>query len=316
MATQPTQSAEVAPRTAAPWWSEFVIAGSSAVLAICVTNPIDVVKTRMTLPGSPHTDPITALLRIGRAEGLGALQRGLPASCLWQFSNVSVRFGAYAAAKRHASVDALSSPLQKWAHSLGLAAVSGALAALASNPFFILKTRCQAPTAAAAAPTTVLAEAASIWRSDGPLGFFRGLSAFGPRVVVASAVQLSTYDAVKDELVRRTGLRPDGAPLVLWASFVSGAAVVAAMQPFDYAATRLVATQTATEAAASAAGATGAARFSGPFALMAHTVRSEGFIGLYKGGTANYLRFGPYCVLVFLFVEQGRKVEVTFRNRR
>ena len=29
----------------------------------------------------------------------------------------------------------------------------------------------------------------------------------------------------------------------------------------------------------------------------------------HAGATANYLRFGPYCVLVFVFVEQLRKIE-------
>ena len=27
-----------------PWWGEFLCAGTSAVMAICFTNPIDVVK--------------------------------------------------------------------------------------------------------------------------------------------------------------------------------------------------------------------------------------------------------------------------------
>ena len=34
-----------------PWWGEFLNAGTAAVCAIAITNPIDVVKTRMTLQG-------------------------------------------------------------------------------------------------------------------------------------------------------------------------------------------------------------------------------------------------------------------------
>ena len=29
----------------------------------------------------------------------------------------------------------------------------------------------------------------------------------------------------------------------------------------------------------------------------------------HAGATANYLRFGPYCTLVFIFVEQLRRLE-------
>ena len=300
----------------APWYSEFLIAGTAAVGAICVTNPIDVVKTRMTLQGEGGTlsrfgNPISALFWIGRHEGIASLQRGLGPSCLWQFSNVSVRFGVYASAKNVTGVATDSSPFRKWLLSLGLAAVSGGLAAIASNPFFILKTRFQSGGSQHSLEGGVGGAVMSIWRSDGVSGFFRGLSAFAPRVIVASAVQLSTYDAIKDWLVRRLGIR-DGLPLVTAASAVTGAAVVLAMQPFDFAATRLVNSKSAAEVAVE--GTTAA--YAGPFDVMRQTVRAEGVLGLYRGGTANYLRFGPYCVLVFVFVERGRKLEASWRGTR
>lgn len=92
-------------------------------------------------------------------------------------------------------------------------------------------------------------------------------------------------------------------------SFVTGVAVVVAMQPFDFAATRLVNSKTSAEAGA-------AAVYSGPFDVIRQTFRSEGLLGLYRGGTANYLRFGPYCVLVFIFVEKGRALETFLRRRK
>lgn len=321
-----------------PWYGEFLIAGLSAVGAICFTNPIDVVKTRMTLQGqgaaagakNPYPNVASALMTIGRNEGLRGLQRGLPASCLWQFSNVSVRFGVYATAKKQAGVSD-AGPFRKWLASLGLAGVSGGLAALASNPFFILKTRYQSFGCAAtvgeqhALSGGLSSAAADIYRSDGPAGFFRGLSAFAPRVIVASAVQLSTYDLVKDALMRHAGLR-DGEtfagrlPLVVASSFVTGIAVVAAMQPFDFAATRLVNSRTAAEHAAiqCVAGGPAAASpaFSGPLDVIQQTVRAEGLSGVYRGSIANYLRFGPYCVLVFVFVEQGRRLEAALLRAR
>ena len=73
------------------------------------------------------------------------------------------------------------------------------------------------------------------------------------------------------------------------------------MQPFDFAATRLVNSKSAAEAGG------GAAAYTGPFDVIRQTLRKEGVLGLYRGGMANYLRFGPYCVLVFVFVEQGRR---------
>ena len=34
-----------------PIWGEFLCAGTSAVMAICINNPIDVIKTRIQLQG-------------------------------------------------------------------------------------------------------------------------------------------------------------------------------------------------------------------------------------------------------------------------
>ena len=71
------------------------------------------------------------------------------------------------------------------------AARGGGLAALASNPFFILKTRFQSASNSAAAAVGeqhavaggVGSAFAAIYRSDGLGGYFRGLSAFAPRVM-------------------------------------------------------------------------------------------------------------------------------------
>lgn len=322
--------------TPRPWWGEFLCAGTSAVFAICCTNPVDVVKTRMVLQGqmnqgaSPYRGVGSALLQIGRAEGLRGLQRGLGPACFWQFSNVSVRFGVYGAAKQVAGVGKETPPLQRWIQSLGLAGISGGLGALVSNPFFIVKTRLQATSGDTALavgqqhePTSgVWAALRDMYRTDGAAGLTRGLSAFAPRVIVASAVQLATYDSVKDWLVRRLGLEPRATATHVCASMITGAAVVVAMQPFDFAATRLVNTLTRAEqqaqAVAAAAGAGGGkapAVFTGPLDVIRKTVATEGIFGVYKGVTANYLRFGPYCILVFVFVEKLRDLEATALRR-
>lgn len=297
-----------------PWHEEFLIAGLAAVGSICFTNPIDVVKTRMTLQHAgavEYPNVFSALWRIGRDEGLAGLQRGLPASCLWQFSNVSVRFGVYGVAKQSTGVSD-ASPFARWLASLGMAGFSGGMAALASNPFFILKTRFQAQTPAsakaaasgeggAAVSSGLVGAAASIYRADGVLGFFRGLSAFAPRVIVASAVQLSTYDLVKDTLHRKLQLRDMS--LVVASSFVTGIAVVGAMQPFDFAATRLVSSQTAAEL--SAAAASGAPTYTGPFDVIRQTVRAEGVGGVYRGAMANCAPHSRAALFFFQCVLPG-----------
>ena len=130
--------------------AEFVLAGLAACGAITLTNPIDVVKTRLQLQGElaaaggkAYTGIGQALLRISRKEGLRGLQRGLSAAYLLQFSNVGCRFGAYGSLKQLFGVKPGASATDSLSSML-LGAASGSLAAIVSNPFFLLKSRFQA----------------------------------------------------------------------------------------------------------------------------------------------------------------------------
>jgi solute carrier family 25 protein 34/35 len=114
-------------------------------------------------------------------------------------------------------------------------------------------------------------------------------------------VQLSTYDVIKQELTSNYNLS-NGLPVHFCASWITGAAVVMCMQPFDFAATRLVSQQVET----TAGGGTKGVLYSGTIDVISKTVRAEGVLGVYKGVVANYLRFGPYCILTFIFLEQLR----------
>ncbi|KAG8468592.1 hypothetical protein KFE25_013675 [Diacronema lutheri] len=275
-----------------PAWIEFVQAGSAAVCATVIVNPVDVMKTRLQLQTTPaSTCFVTGLAHVARTEGVRGLQRGLAAASLLQFTNVACRFGFYDLAKSRLLADGDDA---RTVHlkSMAAGAGSGLIAAVVSNPFFLLKTRFQA-VGVASARGTLAAAAAALYAAEGPAGFFKGLPAFAARVVVASAVQLSTYDVVKASLVAR-GLRAERVSTHLAASMVTGAAVVGAMQPFDLACTRMMSQE----------GARG--RYRNVLDVLVTTVRTEGPLALYSGVVANYARFGPYCCLVFLFLEQFR----------
>jgi len=244
---------------------------------------------------------VSGLLTVYKHEGLAGLQRGLGAASLLQFSNVACRFGFYDLFKRAVTVPGEDARVAH-AKAMGVGAASGLIAAVVSNPFFLLKTRFQA---AGGEHTAVghqysygsLTEAVrDIHATEGATGFFKGLPAFATRVVVASSVQLSTYDLVKARLVA-AGLGPDRAHTHLTASLATGAAVVAAMQPFDFACTRMM-----NEPPAHMGG-----RYANVLDVLVQTVRHEGPAAVYAGVLANYARFGPYCVLVFLFLEQFRR---------
>lgn len=247
----------------------------------------------------PHPTVLLSpqLYKIGAAEGIRGLQRGLPAACLWQFSNVGTRFGVYGLTKKHLDVENSATNF-RWLKSMGLAGCSGLLAAMVSNPFFMIKTRFQGASKLDRSDPhlrSLFSALLQIGREDGWRGYFRGLTAFAPRVMVASGVQLSTYDEVKVGLKSQVGL-VEGFALHVVASWITGVAVVGTMQPFDFAATRMM-----NEAGQNA-------KYRGLVDCLVQSTLKEGFLSVYKGVVPNYLRFGPYCILVFVFLEQLKKI--------
>lgn len=110
-------------------------------------------------------------------------------------------------------------------------------------------------------------------------------------------MQLSTYDISKDCILRYVQVK-DGVAIHFVASLLSGIAVTMAMQPFDIVAVRLM-NQPHKECGSGLL-------YSGPVDCLKQMLEAEGVFGLYKGAAANYVRFGPYCTLTFVFLEQLR----------
>lgn len=184
---------------------------------------------------------------------------------------------------------------------LAMGAVSGVLAALVSNPFFLLKTRFQAVGSADVRHqhgyNSLRGAFMDLAREEGFRGYYRGISVFAPRVAAASSVQLSTYDVFKEHWMRWTGIG-DCMTTHCSASLLTGVAVTLAMQPFDFTAVRLMNQGLTKEGRG--------ALYSGPLDCVVKTVRAEGLRGIFKGTLASYLRFGPYCMLTYVALEQLR----------
>ena len=83
---------------------EFLLGGVGACGAGLLTNPLDVVKTRMQLQGElkargkhpvHYKNVFHAFYTIGRYDGIFALQKGLVPALWYQFFMNGVRLGAY-----------------------------------------------------------------------------------------------------------------------------------------------------------------------------------------------------------------------------
>ncbi|GCC40365.1 hypothetical protein chiPu_0024131, partial [Chiloscyllium punctatum] len=79
----------------------------------------------------------------------------------------------------------------------------------------------------------------TIYRQQGILGLWRGVSAAVPRVMVGSAAQLATFDSAKQLVKDQQWFSNDSWMVGLAGGMMSSVAVVITMTPFDVISTRL-----------------------------------------------------------------------------
>eukprot|EP01013_Petalomonas_cantuscygni_P038915 TRINITY_DN7015_c0_g1_i1.p1 TRINITY_DN7015_c0_g1~~TRINITY_DN7015_c0_g1_i1.p1 ORF type:complete len:341 (+),score=54.95 TRINITY_DN7015_c0_g1_i1:58-1080(+) len=313
----------------------------AASLSILVTNPFDVVKSRMQVaneslsknvdvrPNNPaYRNVFSALRYIVKMEGPIGLYRGLVPAIMFQAVGNSFRFGVYHTGKRLSGVDAdgqMSLTL-----NLLCALCAGVTAGVVACPFFILKTQFQIATPVASLATGfqhsydggLVPALRAIYRRSGWRGFFRGVDAFVGRVTCLVTAQLTTYDLAKHKLVGvpfptvemvdgrpRVLRRPlEGAPVHFLSSALASVVATLAMQPLDLVSSRLMNQPVSYDGIGT--------YYTSAGDCVRKTVSAEGWRGLYRGGLANWLRVCPQYILTFMLFEQFSKVTGRWRERR
>jgi len=287
--------------------ASFCASALAACGAVLFSNPFEVVKTRLQLDGEgaaraaharQYRGIAHAVASIWRLEGARGLQAGLAPALAYQVAMNGTRLGLYEPAQRAlvgaTGADPASTPLKAAA-----AAVSGAAGAALGSPIYLVKSRLQAQSAFFSAREAAHYDGLwhglrTIFAAEGARGLLRGLDGALPRVMAGSAVQLSSYDALKAHAAR-AGFAP-GLPQHLAASLAASVLTVTVMNPFDVVSTRLYQSQGRNTV------------YAGPLDCARQTVRAEGWAALQKGWLAQYLRLGPHTVLTFVFLEQVRHV--------
>ena len=199
--------------------------------------------------------------------------------------------------------------------------MSIALGAVAGNPFFAIKTRMQVYSTSQAlrvgtqhTPDGLFRTLKNIYREEGIRGYFRGIDAFIPRVMFYGAAQLASYDAIKTRLSNWPSGPPwatkNGFPQHALCGFFAAIISVTVIQPFDFIAVRM---QNQNVDPITKRGLL----YKSPWDCLTKSMQTEGGIrAVFKGYPANAIRFGPYTVLVFIFVERFREMFTSVRVRQ
>ncbi|KAK0711559.1 mitochondrial carrier domain-containing protein [Lasiosphaeris hirsuta] len=293
----------------------FIAGGIAACGAVTATHPFETVKIRMQLQGElqdkghqPHhyRGPIHGVTTIVRNEGLRGIYRGLGCAYIYQVLLNGCRLGFYEPMR--GSMSSLlfnDSKLQSLPVNMFCGATSGMLGAACGSPFFLAKTRLQSfspflPVGTQHNYKNAWDGLKQIFRAEGVRGLYRGVGAAMIRTGFGSSVQLPTYFFAKRRLVKHLDMK-EGPALHLASSTASGFVVCVVMHPPDTIMSRLY-NQNGN-------------LYKGVFDCLAKTVRTEGFLAIYKGFLPHLARILPHTILTLSLAEQTIKLMKKLENR-
>ena len=317
----------------------FFEGGVASVVAGCTTHPLDLIKVRMQLQGEnlpinpnpnpipklrpafvfhshsstvphPHPSPsiaaaarpgpITVGVRIVQSEGAAALFSGVSATVLRQTLYSTTRMGLYDALKhRWTDPNHGTMPLPR---KIAAGLIAGGIGAAVGNPADVAMVRMQAdgrlPPAQRRNYAGVSDAITRMARQEGIASLWRGSALTVNRAMIVTASQLASYDQFKETIVGK-GWMGDGVGCHVTASFAAGFVAAVASNPVDVVKTRVM--NMKVEAGL-------APPYSGALDCAVKTVRTEGPLALYKGFVPTISRQGPFTVVLFVTLEQARKL--------
>ncbi|KAG8047436.1 hypothetical protein GUJ93_ZPchr0008g14030 [Zizania palustris] len=315
----------------------FVEGGIASIVAGCSTHPLDLIKVRMQLQGEaaaaaaapaqaamrpalafhagshtvsiPHhaiapprkPGPIAVGAQILRAEGAAGLFSGVSATMLRQTLYSTTRMGLYDILKKKwTQENGGVLPLHR---KIAAGLIAGGIGAAVGNPADVAMVRMQAdgrlPMADRRNYRSVGDAIGRMARDEGVRSLWRGSSLTVNRAMIVTASQLATYDQAKEAILARRGPGADGLATHVAASFAAGLVAAAASNPVDVVKTRVMNMKVTPGAPPP---------YSGAMDCALKTVRSEGVMALYKGFIPTVSRQGPFTVVLFVTLEQVRKV--------
>ncbi|KAF5313189.1 hypothetical protein D9619_002625 [Psilocybe cf. subviscida] len=303
MATQPTKVKGRPVSTT----EGFICGGIAACIAVTVSNPAEVAKTRLQLQGElakeggkkVYNNAFDVLAKTWKHEGIRGVQRGLPPAYAYQILLNGSRLGFYEPFRRTFNKFLGYDPNEQIPFTSVLAgATSGAVGASLGNPLFLIKARMQAysphlPVGAQHHYKNAFHALSTIFKAEGTRGLVRGIDAAILRTSMGSSVQLPSYNFTKTQLVKYDILPADSTWTFLLSSTISGACVCLAMQPADTALTRMYNQPTVV-------GPDGRLRgtlYKNPIDCLWKTFKIEGVRGWYKGSTAHFMRIAPHTII-------------------
>nr|CAD7607498.1 unnamed protein product [Timema genevievae] len=302
--------------------TDFLLGGVAAVGAGIVSNPLEVVKTRLQLQGElkarglytvHYRNFFHAFYVVVKADGLLALHKGLVPGLWYQFLANGTRLGIYKWVDDHGWMTNEKGQVSLL-KAIGVSMSASYLGRFISSPFFMVKTHLQAQAAKSVAVGHQHAHSGmtraflNIYKEHGVPGLWRGVIGAMPRSAVGSASQLVSFSTCKEVLDGYQVFREKPLLNFFVSSMVGGVFISVFMTPFDVVMTRMYNQGVDSEGKGHL--------YKNVTDCFIKIWHSEGLYGFYKGFVPSYARLGPHTVLCFMFWDFLKKLEEDYFHKK
>mmetsp|Transcript_43979 Transcript_43979/g.101679 ORF Transcript_43979/g.101679 Transcript_43979/m.101679 type:complete len:292 (+) Transcript_43979:140-1015(+) len=285
----------------------MVYGGFASCCAETVTMPVDVVKTRLQMDGGSgaakmYAGSIDCASKLVKADGVGALFKGLPPALVRQSTYGSMRYGFYTPIRDMLGIEP-GKPVPLW-KKIVAGAGSGAIASALANPTDLVKVRMQTDGMNKGPDGNCLPKKYNgmihcfftTIREEGVLSLWKGVGPTVGRATALAAAELATYDEVKMQFKANKVFTQDGLPLHISTATIAGYVSTVASSPFDVVKSRVMGQPLDAKGMGT--------RYSGMVDCFVKICSTEGPVALYNGFWANFGRVVPRVTIVFIVMEQ------------
>ncbi|KAF2535301.1 hypothetical protein F2Q70_00005481 [Brassica cretica] len=175
------------------------------------------------------------------------------------------------------------------------ALLTGAIAIIVANPTDLVKVRLQSEGKLPAGVPRRYAGAVdayfTIVKMEGVSALWTGLGPNIARNAIVNAAELASYDQIKETIMKIPGFG-DSVLTHLLASLAAGFFAVCIGSPVDVVKSRMM----------------GDSTYRNTIDCFIKTMKTEGIMAFYKGFLPNFTRLGTWNVVMFLTLEQVKKV--------
>ncbi|XP_058828742.1 mitoferrin [Topomyia yanbarensis] len=178
----------------------MVSAALATLVHDAISNPADVVKQRLQMYNSPYRSILHCARVVYQTEGLRAFYRSYSTQLVMNIPYSAIQFPTYEFLQKRLNKDNNYNPP---VHMVAGGAAGAAASAL-TTPLDVCKTLLNTQEDGAGQTRGLIQAAKKIYRTAGPLGFFKGLQARVLYQMPATAICWSTYEFFKYILTEGT----------------------------------------------------------------------------------------------------------------